>query len=129
MIYEVAGGNKKQRDVVDKAMSYVIHLLNIPSHVIVEVQLGVFQSHGVMQESKRRFYMEIMKNVTPQEIAYTVFHEMKHVEQLSRGKLVYTNQQCLWEGEDHSNTEYFDRPWEVEAYRFEKSADLMLSRI
>lgn len=129
MMYEVSGGTKKQREVVDKAMSYVIHLVNIPNYVIVEIQLGKYTSHGVMQCSKKRFDMEIMKEVSLAEIAYTVFHEMKHIEQLAQGKLVYTNSQCLWEGEDHSNTEYFDRPWEIEAYKFEKSADLMLSQI
>lgn len=129
MIYEVEGGNKAQRKVVDTAMSYVIQLLNIPSRVHVEIVLGNFKSHSVMHISKYYYEMEIVKSVSAEEIAYTVFHEMKHVEQLVHERLVHDGRNIYWEGVDHTETEYFECPWEKEAYKFEKSADLMLTRI
>lgn len=129
MIYEVSGGKEQQRQVVDKAMSYVIHLLKIPNYVHVEFHLGIYSSHGVIQENKKRFFVEIYKGVSLAEIAYTVFHEMKHVEQMASGKLQFERAKRLWEGEDHTNTEYFDCPWEIEAYKFEKNADLVLTSI
>ena len=129
MIYTVEGGTKAQRKVVDTAMSYVVQLLNIPSNVSIEIVLGRFVSHGVMPNSSRSFDMEICKDVSDAEIAYTVFHEMKHVEQIANHRLVHVGFVTLWEGRDYSNTEYFERPWEKEAYKFEKSADLMLTRL
>jgi hypothetical protein len=129
MIYEVEGGTKAQRKIVDEAMSYVIHLLDIPNNVKVWFTLGKFVSHGVVQLSKTKYDIEIVKTVSVMEIAYTVFHEMKHVEQLANKRLVHTCGATLWEGEDHSNVEYFDRPWEKEAYKFEKSADMMLTSL
>lgn len=129
MIYEVSGGNKAQRKVVDTAMSYVVHLLNIPNNTYIDIILGRFDSHGVIQVSKRSFQLEIHKLVCNAEIAYTVFHEMKHIEQMVAQRLLYANKRALWEGVDHTDTEYFDRPWEIEAYKFEKNADLMLTRI
>lgn len=130
MLYTVTGGNAKQRKVVDTAMSYVIQLLDIPHGVFVDIELiNMDVKGGVMEIARKRFAMEINKKECLAEIAYTVFHEMKHVEQIVKGHLVWSFDTCLWKGEDHTNTKYFDRPWEKEAYKFERSADLMLTRI
>jgi len=130
MLYDVVGGNKHKRDVVHKAMSYAIHLVKIPNNVCVLIDFVRSGNHGVMQETKTRFLMEIVTTVSLAEIAYTVFHEMKHIEQVTSGKLITTeDRRRLWMGEDHTNTAYFDCPWEIEAYKFEKSADLMLTSI
>ena len=129
MRYEVSGGNKHKREVVDKAMSCVIHLVKIPSSIYVEISFIKSGNHGVVQDTKTRFLIEINSTVCLAEIAYTVFHEMKHVEQLVSGKLQHTYNKTLWMGEDHTETPYFQCPWEVEAYKFEKSADLVLTSI
>ena len=114
-MYTVEGGTKAQRKVVETAMSYVIQLLVIPSNIRIEIVLDKFDSHGVIQLSKSSFLMEIHKKVDNAEIAYTVFHEMKHVEQMAAQRLMHTDDKVLWLGEDHTDTEYFNRPWEVEA--------------
>ena len=129
MIYTVEGGTKAQRKVVDAAMSYVVHLLNIPNNVHVEIVLGKFFSHGVIADSKNSFEIEICKSVDDVEIAYTVFHEMKHVEQLASGRLRHQGFVTFWEGKDMPLIEYHQRPWEIEAFKFEKNADLMLTSI
>ena len=129
MIYTVEGGTKAQRKVVDSAMSYVVHLLNIPNNVHVEIVLGKFFSHSVGANGKNRFEIEICKSVNDVEIAYTVFHEMKHVEQLASGRLHHQGFVTFWEGKDMPLIEYHQRPWEIEAFNFEKNADLMLTSI
>jgi hypothetical protein len=129
MRYEVTGGNKQKREVVDTAMSYVIHLIKIPYNVYIEIVFIKSGNHGIMEYSKNRFLMEINTAVSLAEIAYTVFHEMKHVEQLTSGKLLHTHDKTFWLGEDHTETPYLQCPWEVEAYKFEKSADLVLTSI
>ena len=129
MQYEVSGGNKQKRDVVHKAMSYVIHLVKVPYNAYIEISFIKSGNHGVMQDTKTRFLIEINTAVSLAEIAYTVFHEMKHVEQLTSGKLQHTHDKTLWMGEDHTSTAYFDCPWEIEAYKFEKNANMMLTSI
>ena len=127
MIYTVEGGTKAQRKVVDSAMSYVVHMLNIPNKVHIEIVLGKFISHGVRADSKNSFEIEICKAVDDVEIAYTVFHEMKHVEQLSNGRLSHQGFITFWEGKDMPFIEYHQRPWEIEAFNFEKNADSILT--
>mgnify|MGYP007046842580 FL=1 len=127
MMYEVSGGTKAQRKVVDSAMSYVVHILKIPNKVNVEIVLGKFISHGVREDSKNSFEIEICKAVNDAEIAYTVFHEMKHVEQLASGRLRHQGFVTFWEGKDMPLIEYHQRPWEIEAFKFEKNADSILT--
>lgn len=128
MIYTVEGGNKTQRKVVDTTMSYVVQFVNVRD-VFIEIELGKFESHGVMQIQARKFVIEVCKDVSHTEIAYTICHEMKHIEQMYSKRLEYKDGKTLWKGEDHSRTDYFDRPWEKEAYSFEKIADAMLTRV
>lgn len=128
MIYTVTGGNKAQRKVVDTVMSYVVQFINV-GNAFVEIELGKYESHGVMKMGSNKFLIEIVKTVSNAEIAYTVCHEMKHVEQMVSKRLQYVKGKAMWLGEDHTATEYFDRPWEKEAYKFEKIADCMLTRI
>jgi len=129
MLYDIEGGNKHKREVVHKAMSYAIHLVKIPNNVCVLIDVVRSGNHGIVRETKTRFIMDINTTVSLADIAYTVFHEMKHVEQLTSGKLQHIDGKCLWLGEDYTDTAYFDRPWEIEAYKFERSADLMLTSI
>lgn len=48
----------------------------------------------------------------------TLAHEMVHVKQFARGELNQSLTQ--WKTEDHTNTEYWDQPWEVEARELQK---------
>lgn len=126
MMYEVSGGTKAQRKIVDEAMSYVIDHVDV-GNAYIYIELGSYGSNGVIQIGSRTFEIEVAKKTSMEEIVYTVCHEMKHVEQLMQRRLVYKDGKSLWLGEDHSNTIYFDRPWEVEAYKFEKIADQLLT--
>lgn len=47
----------------------------------------------------------------------TLAHEMVHVKQFARGELDCSLQH--WKGRDHSDTEYWDQPWEKEARRLQ----------
>lgn len=58
------------------------------------------------------------------EMLKTIFHEMKHIEQMDQGRLEYYNNYCIWEGETvvypyPSYPFQKERPWEVEAINFE----------
>lgn len=127
MMYEVSGGTKAQRKVVDEAMSYVIDHVDDIDNAYVYIELGKYQSNGVIQIGSKTFEIEVVKTVSMEEIVYTICHEMKHVEQIMQKRLVYKDGKSLWLGEDHTGTEYHNRPWEKEAYYFERIAEDMLT--
>ena len=120
MIYEIDGGTKKQRKVIDLSMDFVDPLLNIPDNVFVEIVLMKCASSGCIdmeeEDGIHSFLVEINNKQSLEEIAATIFHELKHVEQTTSKRL----DQCRWDGVDHSNTPYIDQPWEIEAYGFEE---------
>jgi hypothetical protein len=120
MIYEIDGGTKKQRKVIDLSMDFVDPLLNIPDNVFVEIVLMKCALSGCIdmeeEDGVHNFLVEINNKQSLEEIAATIFHELKHVEQTISKRL----DQCKWDGVDHSNTPYMDRPWEIEAYGFEE---------
>ena len=47
----------------------------------------------------------------------TLAHEMVHVKQFARNEL--DDQLTFWKGRNHSNTDYWDQPWEKEARRLQ----------
>lgn len=47
----------------------------------------------------------------------TLAHEMVHVKQFARKELTGNLQH--WKGRDHSDTDYWDQPWEKEARRLQ----------
>jgi hypothetical protein len=47
----------------------------------------------------------------------TLAHEMVHVKQFARAELSPSLQH--WKGRDHSDTDYWDQPWEKEARRLQ----------
>jgi hypothetical protein len=123
MIYEISGGTKAQRKIVDLAMTAVVPMLNLKDNINIEITLGKFDCSGVMdceqdEDGIHLFDMEINTATSLQELAVTVFHEMKHVEQTVTGKLG----QLTWKGKCHKDTPYMERPWEIEAYAFEQHA-------
>ena len=67
----------------------------------------------------REFEMEIHNRLNPEDYTKTLLHELWHVYQHVPGDLKDKRQYRLWKGVDHSNTDYEDQPWEVEAHRME----------
>jgi hypothetical protein len=45
---------------------------------------------------------------------------MVHLKQYARRELRNVNGKTMWKKKDHSNTDYWDAPWEKEAYKLEK---------
>ena len=120
MIYELDGGNRKQQKIVDDAMTFVDSCLNLPDNVHVEIVLGNFPSCGCIcldtEDGIAYFLVEINNRHSTEELVIGIFHEMKHVEQTVNNRL----DEGKWRGVDHSDTPYFERPWEIEAYAFEE---------
>jgi len=47
----------------------------------------------------------------------TLAHELIHARQFWAGEL--SSDLCAYKGVDHSNTEYDEQPWEIEAHKYE----------
>lgn len=120
MMYELEGGRIHQQKAVNKAMTFVDSYLNIPDDVYVEIVLGKFASSGCIcldeEDGISYFLVEINTTQPLEEIVMSIFHELKHVEQTVNKRL----DEGKWDGVDHSDTPYLDRPWEIEAYAFEE---------
>ena len=119
MLYEIHTG-KKHKKLIDDAMSFVIHRLNIPGNVWVDIFVKSCNNCGgvvhMEKEDEWDYYqLDINSRQSSEEIVATLFHEMKHVEQTATGRL----NQYIFEGKDYRNVDYWDRPWEKEAYAFE----------
>jgi len=56
----------------------------------------------------------------------TLAHEMVHVKQFARGELSSSLQH--WKGRDHTDTEYWDQPWEKEARRLQNKMVLQFEK-
>lgn len=68
----------------------------------------------------REFLIEIHSGLDKPTYITTLLHELWHVYQHVKGDLQDKRSHRLWKGIDHSNTDYDDQPWEVEAHRMEK---------
>ena len=68
----------------------------------------------------REFEVEIHNRLTPQDYTSTLLHELWHVYQHVTGQLKDKYNKRYWKGIDHSETDYEDQPWEVEAHKMEK---------
>jgi len=62
--------------------------------------------------------IEINKHQSVNNILLTLFHEIKHVEQIAMGDL----KESIYKGEDTKTYEYDARPQEWDAWEFEKIA-------
>ena len=58
----------------------------------------------------------------PRNIAETVAHEMVHVKQWAKGEMkeLVSQNKTKFKGELFGDTEYWFRPWEIEAHGIEK---------
>ena len=72
------------------------------------------------QHRPREFEVEIHNRLTPEDYTSTLLHELWHVYQHVTGQLKDKYNKRYWKGIDHSETDYDDQPWEVEALKMEK---------
>jgi len=67
----------------------------------------------------RAFFIEMQSNLDKKMYGITLLHELWHVYQWVMGDLKERRLKRLWKGIDHTETDYEDQPWEVEARTME----------
>lgn len=68
----------------------------------------------------RCFLIELQSNLNEDMYIITLLHELWHVYQWIKGDLKERSLKRLWKGIDHSETDYEDQPWEIEAREMEE---------
>ena len=63
----------------------------------------------------RSFEIELHNRMSVDNYTSTLLHELWHVYQHVKGDLKDKGSNRYWKGIDHSDTDYSDQPWEVEA--------------
>ena len=124
MLYEV---NNLPKDIPNsiffRAVDHCCNLVTLPSNLYLEINfikqkgegggtIGPDTSHG----SSQVIELEINNGQGLHNVILTLFHEIKHVEQLSNGDL----EEGIYKGIDTREYEYGTKPHEQEAWEFEK---------
>ena len=109
MFYEITGGTKHERKLVESALLFAKHYL-MPR--IRELDIEIFIEKDMTADAdvvgdEREYEMRVRKGQKDEDLITAIFHEMVHVKQAVRGEFP------LFESSDIA---YFDRPWEIEAY-------------
>lgn len=124
---EVNGGNKFQREICEKVIHHMIsELLPRFRTLDITVELQNIKSEAIgfcMMHDKNQFEIELDKKLSIKELVTALCHEMVHVKQFARKEMVngMLNGVAKWKSKKISlDTNYWDLPWEKEAYRMEK---------
>lgn len=64
----------------------------------------------------RYFDITISDTLNVEDTLRTLFHEMTHVKQYVRKELVHIGRINKWKGEVYKDKNYWDYPWEIEAF-------------
>lgn len=68
----------------------------------------------------RSFEIEIHNRMDSDHYVRTLLHELWHVYQHVKGSLKDKHGKRFWRGIDHSETDYSDQPWEIQAIQMEE---------
>lgn len=66
--------------------------------------------------------LEISSELSVEELAATIFHELCHARQVLEGRLIQGegHNPSTWDGKVYIGYKYDDRPWEIEARQVEQ---------
>jgi hypothetical protein len=77
-------------------------------------------SHGMSAHDDKTIYIFLDSRLTIGRLMLTLAHEMVHAYQIAKGLLFYHEldgiEFILWRGKLMIDVDYYDRPWEKQAY-------------
>ena len=121
----VDGGTKKQRDLVeDIAWWFCEKYFSRFKSFNIEIDLCKLEGDvqgWAMEIDKNCSHIEIDKRQTGDDLITCVLHELVHVKQQFKGELKELGGfQKMWKGEVHIGVDYYNLPWEKEAYKMQE---------
>jgi hypothetical protein len=123
---DVNGGKKKERELMISLADFCVKKL-MPRKKNLDVNISIKRNMiedegmfaGVIDtDDTNTFDMDIDSSMSLRKKLLSVAHEMVHVKQFTRGELKHTNRYTkkLWYGKAISEANYWECPWEIEAY-------------
>ena len=116
---EVTGGKLYQRKYVE-SLSYFCLKILMPRKNNLEIYINLKtlneDAYGYcLAVDNNEYELEIDKNLSLRKLLTTVAHELVHVKQYARKEL---KGDYVWLGRTYApkKTDYWDRPWEIEAH-------------
>lgn len=127
--YDVKGGTKRERKIVEDAFLFAINeLMPRKKNLDVEFTIRKFDEdadgwHLFVDRGEHE--IDIRKGLSDADLATVVFHEVVHLKQYERGQLKDDGFVKSWNGEEYiyvfsTVDEYKQFPWEEEAYRVQE---------
>ena len=131
LFIDAYGGTKDQQNLAVELAYFALQQLHPRlQNIEVEIHIGKHSSEGgCIQLGPREFEIEIDEDITGDDFATCVFHEMVHVSQYIKKNMVERGGNTYWCGINHSDTPYLDKPWEVEAYRVQEELLVALQTV
>tara|TARA_R100000231_G_scaffold137996_1_gene115406 strand:- start:726 stop:1151 length:426 start_codon:yes stop_codon:yes gene_type:complete len=108
--------------VLKKAIAYAEDYLNMNTDIDVDITFTKnLDAHGwAMDIEYGQYEIEVRHGLTPRQLVKTILHELVHVDQYEKGRLVSAEgkKPNRWMGKV-CRAAYADQPWEIEAYKLE----------
>lgn len=135
MYLEVKGGTKTKRKLAESIAKFcatklmstrLANTLEITIELVPNLGKKVGVYGDCIWEDKpnrpKEFTVRVDSKMTPRHVVETIAHEMVHVKQWAKGELMDMQRvaKTKFNGTLFGETEYWDRPWEIEAHGREK---------
>lgn len=123
-LIEVTGGKKAERAIAQETVEWCLKKL-LPRHrtIDVTVEFKKIDAYGYCMEEDdkgRLFTITINKGLGLFELISTICHEMIHLKQYARRELRQdANGNTMWKKKAYNTVDYWDAPWEKEAFKLE----------
>lgn len=108
-----------------KVYTHELKLQNSKYKLLVFTDRGMASKEGfrgsVFKMGPKVIGMVLDTALEMEKLIITIAHEMVHVKQYARGQMTHTKNGCgrLWHGKK-VKAEYYDCPWEIEAFSKER---------
>ena len=125
----VWGGDKETKDLVKEVAEFCANKLfskKLNHRITIRIYLdrkmenaGEVWSNDEDKFRPRNFQMNLNKAKKIKELLRTICHEMVHVKQFAKNELVFLDKpynKVKFKNEYFDCDEYWDCPWEIEAY-------------
>ena len=111
---DVIGGKESQKEIAFNVVAKMIDEL-MPRLRTLEITVRIKDvkdaiAYCMMEDNNRQFEIEISRNLSLKDFVTALCHEMVHVKQFARNEWMI-----------RSSGNYWDSPWEKEAYRMEST--------
>ena len=123
IVIHVDGGTRREKDLAEKVVFWCVKEL-MPKIRNLEITVEIKNLKGrfadvMMEDTRREYTMRLQRGLYLFDFISTICHEMIHVKQYVRKEMDEFGGR--WKTRKIArDTNYFDLPWEKEAYRMEK---------